>query len=74
MDNKYILFIFTKNLKHTIMKTLELILKGYCNGEYSLNEMQSIVNEAMEYRGYKMANGKRYLKAICFGELIEVSM
>ena len=56
------------------MKTLKLILKGYCNGEYSLNEMQSIVNESMEYIGYKMINGKRYLKAICFGELIEVSI
>lgn len=72
--NKYILFIFTKNLKHTIMKTLELILKGYCNGEYTLNEMQVIVNETMQYCGYKMAYGKRYLKAIISGELIEVSI
>ena len=56
------------------MKTLELILRGYINGEYGMNEMAEIVNEAMEYRGYKMANGKRYLKAICFGELIEVSL
>lgn len=56
------------------MKTLELILKGYCNGEYSLNEMQAIVNETMQYCGYKMAYGKYYLKAIISGELIEVSI
>jgi len=56
------------------MKTLELILKGYCNGEYSLKEMQAIVNETMQYCGYKMAHGKRYLKAIISGELIEVSI
>ena len=54
------------------MKTLELILKGYGNGEYSLNEMQAIVNETMQFCGYKLANGKRYLKAIVSGELIEV--
>jgi hypothetical protein len=56
------------------MKTLELILKGYCNGEYSLNEMQRIVNETMQFCGYKMEYGKRYLKAIISGQLIEVSL
>lgn len=56
------------------MKTLELILRGYINGEYGLKEMIDIVNEAMEYRGYKAANGKRTLKAICFGELISVEI
>lgn len=56
------------------MKTLELILKGYKNGEYTLNKMIVIVNETMEYRGYKMAYGKRYLKAIYLDKLIEVSL
>ena len=56
------------------MKTLELILRGYINGEFGMKEMIKIVNKTMKYRGYKMVNGKRYLKAICFGKLIEVSL
>lgn len=54
------------------MEKLNLILKGYCDGKYSLNEMQLIVNKTMVYSGYKIQNGKRYLKAIVSGELIEV--
>lgn len=52
------------------METLKLILKGYINGDYSLNQMIDIVNETMEYRGYLLNNGKRELKAIFNNKLI----
>jgi hypothetical protein len=56
------------------MKTLTQILKGYCNGDYSLNEMREMVNETMVYRGYALMGGKRYLRAMVNGEFVEVSV
>lgn len=55
------------------MKTLELILEGYINGQYSLNEMKDIINETMQYRGYKSCYGKRSLSALVGSELITVT-
>lgn len=61
-------------MKSEKMKTLQLILRAYHRGEISLNEMQDIVNETMEYRGFKMSYGSYSLKAIFHGELIQATL
>lgn len=51
---------------------LQAILNQYNEGQITLFEMQDEVNELGIYMGYKMQNGKRFLKAFINHELIQV--